>query len=156
MNKISGILPANARVTTVDLKNSGTQRAGMPSFGRSMGVSSAQERENERTTAARANEALKNQKDIRSTQLDPKAEIVQRLADDFFANKAKINNQEYTIVHDDKSDMAVDLPSEIISADDGKAKTKEAIAFSDLVQNQEVVEADEDAPAVGKYLDVQA
>jgi hypothetical protein len=41
VEKISGILPASRRITTVDLRGSGSVRAGTPNFGRPQGVSAA-------------------------------------------------------------------------------------------------------------------
>jgi hypothetical protein len=153
MEKISGILPSNARVTTVDLRNAGTSRAGMPSFGRSVGISTVQQREIERATAAKANDVHKSQMNIRDTEKDPKAEIVQRLADDFFANKAKMNNQEVSISHDEASDMVVDIPREAST----KKEEVKVVDFAELAKAQaDGDEAVDENASVGQYLNVQA
>jgi hypothetical protein len=109
MEKISSILPATARVTAVDLKNSGVARPGTPSFGREVGMSSVLKKQ-EADIAARANKIRDEQAGLRTGfQRDPRAEIVQRMADDFFINKARQYEQEKNTVPLAEVDRLADL-----------------------------------------------
>ncbi len=85
MKKISGILPADKRITTVDLRSGGTARPGMPSFGRPVGPSP------EARTAFFANQAamqrLQDQRELASKR-DQQAAIVKRMADQFFVQES--------------------------------------------------------------------
>ncbi|OFZ13995.1 MAG: hypothetical protein A2Z20_10220 [Bdellovibrionales bacterium RBG_16_40_8] len=119
MEKISGILPPKARITSVDMKGSGAARSGTPSFGREVGMSSV-ERRMLQDTAAKANFAHQDQMSLRSTVKDPKAEIVQRMADNFFMNKNKRIEKEVDLGMDESSDMQIEEPVDIDidSADD--------------------------------------
>lgn len=86
MEKISGILPATARITSVDMRNSGVARSGTPGFGRELGVSTVAAKNAALETAAKANLTHKDQIQMRNTESDPKSEIVRRMADSFFVN----------------------------------------------------------------------
>ena len=92
MDKISGILPATARITAVDLRNSGTARSGTPGFGRAVGVSTVAARQEALETAEKANLVHKEQINLRNFESDPKSQIVQKMADNFFINNAKAAN----------------------------------------------------------------
>lgn len=148
MEKISSILPANARVTTVDLKNSGVARAGTPSFGREVGLSSVIER-NQAELATRANTLQGEQlKQRTSAKLDPRAEIVQKMADNFFMNKARQIEAE-------KADRPESSNETMIR------EMREQIAPL-TAQSQNMTDADaelsssEDDVIVGQHLDVMA
>lgn len=134
MEKISGIIPANARVTTVDLKNSGVARSGSPSFGREVGVSSVIARSNELDLSAKANLIQADQISLRSSKRDPRAEIVQRMTDNFFMKKAKqyeeIANNEDNLIENSTTDLTLN---------------------SDLDSDES---ASEDSPVAGQHLDI--
>lgn len=90
MEKISSILPGTPRVTTADLRNSGVARPGAPSFGRPMGVSALAARP-EVDGSASASAELSNLRGLREPNArpkDPKADIVERIANNFFNKKA--------------------------------------------------------------------
>lgn len=76
MEKISGILPATSRVSTVDLASSGSVRPGAPDYGRPIGSSALNK------------EAVTNHigKDIRSNTIND-------LSTDFFMNKTKAHTE---------------------------------------------------------------
>ena len=67
MEKISGILPASSRVTSVDLKSSGAVRSGTPNYGRPVGLSTAAKREI--AAEAKAQAMHKNQMQQRAMDL---------------------------------------------------------------------------------------
>ena len=144
MEKISGILPSNARITTVDLKNSGSVRGGMPSFGREIGVTAAAQKQiaAQKEVSDVAQFQHQEQMALRNKSLDPRAKIVQEMSDKFFMNQSIRNEQakedidKIELMHPDSYDMKIDV-------------TKEAAGSKETLQN-------EDEAAVGSYLDVQA
>lgn len=170
MEKISGILPANARVTTVDLRNSGTSRSGMPNFGRDVGVSAIAERKMAREAAMReaavqgpnmsgiagqtfetskvANSAHKDQIGLRTKVSDPKSDIVQKMADDFFMNKARQLELQ--------SEAAI--PQEIPAEDSESDELDLAPASTTQTETSAADSESEsdDSLVVGQHLDVHA
>ncbi len=92
MDKISRILPGSPRVTTADLRGSGVARPGSPGFGRPMGTSAlaAKPEVDVSVTAGQELSNLRAQREPnRIPTKDDKADIVQRMADNFFMKKAK-------------------------------------------------------------------
>ena len=174
MDKISGIIPANPRVTTVDLKNSGTARAGAPSFGRDVGVSSITVRNMEKDLAARAAAEHKDLMNFRSPpKNDPHAEIVKNMADSFFMKRKELlekpnqNPQSDPISnfqYDQNADVITDhAPVQIGEVDVKKIASGEtqpddfnSTAPTNLT-NMSNVDAgvDEDAPVLGGTLDIR-
>lgn len=121
MEKISGIIPPNARVTTVDLKNSGTARSGTPSFGREVGLSSVVERNNNLDVATKANFIQVDQMKLRGSKDDPRAEIIQRMSDNFFMKKAKeyeVEKNEAPLADPDKFSNLDHSDVDPVSSDD--------------------------------------
>jgi hypothetical protein len=139
MQKISGILPANARVTTVDMKASGVARPGMPSWGREVGVPIAAEKKMQNDAAAKASFVHKEQMQLREgSAKDPHVAIVEKMAENFFVNRAaepKAEIKDEPIIAADPNsdmDMMTGTPPLGLDSDDG------------------------DTLLVGQYLDVQA
>lgn len=85
MEKISGIVPASRRVSSVDMKNSAPVRPGTPTFGRPVGVSTLSEA-SKPTTAELAIAKQKEMMDKRMPQ-DRGPEVIQDMADRFFMQK---------------------------------------------------------------------
>jgi len=84
MEKISGIIPNSARVSSVDMKEAAPVRPGTPGFGRPEGVSSLRETAIAQDTARRGVGELKQQLDWRTKDVQ-QAGMVQNIADRFFA-----------------------------------------------------------------------
>lgn len=81
MEKISGILPATSRVSTVDLQSSGPVRPGAPTYGRPVGSASLSE-----------NKAAINH--IKKDSLeDMKSKAIEELNKDFFMLKPSIHKK---------------------------------------------------------------
>ncbi len=134
MQKISGILPANARVTTVDMKASGVARPGMPSWGREVGVPIAAEKKMQMDAAAKASFVHKEQMQLREgAAKDPHVAIVEKMAENFFVNRAAEPKEEPIIAADPNSDMDMMTGTPPVGNGD-----------------------DDDTLLVGQYLDVQA
>ncbi|MEK6555699.1 MAG: hypothetical protein AABZ31_10690 [Bdellovibrionota bacterium] len=113
MEKISRILPSSPRFTS-DMRNSGVARSGTPSFGRPVGVSALAKPAFD--GMAKASDELKEFQEMRTPALksvDPKAQIVERMANDFFVKRAAAptieENQEFDQIvesfHDEESDL---------------------------------------------------
>lgn len=167
MEKISGILPSTSRITSVDLKSSGAVRSGTPSYGRPVGLSAPAAREIERTTAQNARAVHEQLMSRRS--LDPRAQIVEKMADNFFVNRNRQVEAEpmSAIEWDANADLNPSTGSEsgvkinwsnaglgpvendefFIEKEDGPKSEKVAA---------EVPSEDLDRPAVGGYLNVEA
>lgn len=132
MEKISGILPASARITSVDLKNSGVARSGSPSFGRPQGSSSVVRKQQDvfQSAAERHSEAMSLRHPSQMAAKDPQVAIVEKISSDFFM-KPVVSGPEVLA-----AEMPVDYGP---SADlDPQTNTRE----------------DLDLPEVGGYLDV--
>lgn len=142
MEKISGILPSTARVTTVDLKGSGTARSGMPNFGRETASTSFDRRAQEMNTSQRTMER----------QSDPKSEIVKQMADSFFMNKQKSYDAESELASKESAGEIGDSLRKSIESQVAPKNLK-VIAVSD--SGEEVID-ESDAPSVGRHIDIQA
>jgi hypothetical protein len=178
VEKISGILPATARVTTVDLRNSGSSRSGMPSWGREVGVTAAAAKQMEAakqievaeqaqfSTSARAMGSFNQQMEGRvKSAPDPKSEIVKKLADGFFMNKTaqapqmEGSMQSLPVVHDSNSDMKIEMPKiELAKPEDFLVEDDEMIsgASREPLQGSDQTIPDDEVLATGHYLDVRA
>jgi hypothetical protein len=148
MDKISSIVPSNARITAVDLKSSGVARSGTPGFGRE--VNSTNDRLHNHTDAATAAAARHNdQMTLRQPTRDEKAQIVSKMTEKFFSSKAK-EDQLPEIKPEEKFNIEdMQLASPVAtkpSMDPGKGG---------IHQLSEAV-AEEEAPSVGGRLDVHA
>jgi len=132
MQKISSILPANARVTTVDMKASGASRSGMPSWGREVGVTAAAEKKMQQEASAKAinqhNELMQHRKE----NADPNVKIVTELADKFFNSRLEKPTEEIALEFDSNSDLVPHTASPLGT------------------------ENEDDFLVVGQYLDVKA
>lgn len=94
MEKISGIIPNSARVSSVDMKEAAPVRPGAPGFGRPEGVSSLRETAITQDTAGRGVGELRQQLDWRTKDAQ-QAGMVQNIADRFFAkNKQSVGGPE--------------------------------------------------------------
>ncbi|MCH2534587.1 MAG: hypothetical protein MK008_09120 [Bdellovibrionales bacterium] len=81
MEKISGILPATSRVSTVDLQSSGSVRPGAPSYGRPVGSASLTENKS----------AISH---IKKDSLEEmKSKAIEELNSDFFMLKPSIHKK---------------------------------------------------------------
>ncbi len=87
MDKISSILPSSARITAVDMKEGGAVRPGVPSFGRTEGVSgrSSVDRTLMKDTASAAAQAQGKQLNWRAKDL-AQAEVANSVTRNFFGH----------------------------------------------------------------------
>lgn len=86
MEKISGIVRGNSRVTTVDNKNAAPARPGMPAFGRPAGESTAASPK-QTSTASRAvalHNGIQEAKKAMSQE-----RVISNLADQFFMSRVR-------------------------------------------------------------------
>ena len=90
MEKISRVLPADKRITTVDMRHSGFARPGSPSFGREVGSTPGRHREID--TAKRAVERFDEEMRVRHESA--KAAMVARMADRFFVREGRDENAQ--------------------------------------------------------------
>lgn len=138
MEKISGILPSSTRITSVDLKSSGSVRAGTPNYGRPVGVTAAAKRE---MAAADARAQVLHEKQMAKRSGDEKADMVQRMADNFFNTRNKATD---TISASEFMDM--DPDADLNPLTESVSLTASSEAEVDAL----------DLPEVGAYLDVEA
>lgn len=94
MDKISGIIPSSRRVNSVDLQNAAPVRPGTPTFGRPVGISTLAPELYSSTTAQKAIEAFDAELAPRKEPLDPKADIVKTMTDNFFMKRTTQAPQE--------------------------------------------------------------
>lgn len=136
MEKISGILPASARITSVDMKNSGVARSGSPSFGRPQGVSTgaAIQSNISKLGAERHNEMMALRHPTQTGPKDPNVDIVEQISRDFFLKPS--------------APSATDVAIESASIDYGPS--------ADLDPATDSRGEDMDRPEIGGYLDVSA
>ena len=139
MEKISRILPSSPRFKNADIKSAGAARSGMPSFGRPVGESSLAKKPSF-DGMVNAQERLGEFQSERVQTKDPKAEIVDRIANDFFMKRGQgptvEDNQAIESVLQEFHDADSDL--------------------NPVTSNFKSASPDEDAPAVGGYLDIVA
>jgi hypothetical protein len=108
MEKISKIIPPSARTVSVDLKNSGVARSGMPSFGREQGVSSAAKKA-EMDVITRSSH--QHQELMADRIKDPKVRIIEDMANSFFMKNAAPNvDAEPKTKTESEVDFDLDVP----------------------------------------------
>ena len=170
MQKISGILPANARVTTVDMKASGSARPGMPNWGREVGVPYAAEKKMQADAAVKATIQHKDMMQLRKENgADPHTAIVQQMADKFFVARLQAPKEEPVIAADPDSDMALSTttksaePVEVDYAAEGtsdlRAIARPAQPAAEVATSEPKDDSTDDGGEtlmVGQYLDVHA
>jgi hypothetical protein len=120
MDKISSIIPATKRVTSVDLENSLPVRAGVPTFGRPQAVSSGD-------VFSRSNQAMQLQSEqAPAVRKEPNPSIVDKLINDFFMK----NDRPVVNRRDDDEELIIPaqkkVSSEVVSSE-VDAITKEAL-----------------------------
>ncbi len=94
MEKISRILPSSPRLNNTDLRGSGVARSGTPSFGRPVGVSAlAKPAFDGMSKASEELEQFQSQR-VPARSTDPKAQIVERMASDFFMKRTQAPTPE--------------------------------------------------------------
>ncbi len=155
MEKISRILPSNARVTSADLRGGLTARSGMPNFGRDVNVPAAAQKQIDMDTQMRANLAHKEQMHMRNELNDPKAKIVQDMADKFFINNMKRREAESKvneITLNDQLNDTVESIEKTRNVDPVEVELPEYAAPEPQEASEE--STGEDEPVVGQYLDV--
>lgn len=86
MEKISGIIPSSRRVSSVDLQNANPVRPGTPTFGRPIGISTLAPEILSPSTAQKALAEFDAQMSPRKS-IDPKADIVQNMSEQFFMKR---------------------------------------------------------------------
>ena len=141
MDKISGILPASPRITSVDLKNSGTARSGMPSYGRPQLDATGSARRHTQTNAMHA---------TMSKPIDPHVDIVDKISKEFFMQKSQAPKSELMVdraaIFDADSDLDPMTESTLPSVEQELAPV--------AVNDNQSEEVDLDVPLAGGYLDV--
>jgi hypothetical protein len=158
MQKISGILGPSARVTSVDMKEAGTVRPGMPGFGRPEGVSTLRERRAEADAMVRAPQLLQTQFDLR-TKEGQQAKKAAEVSDGFFMK----NNREATVAEpaqengEEMVDVLIAIPLQVAASDLEPVASKPAQADYDTVG---AVSKEQSAPQglypKGSFVDVVA
>jgi hypothetical protein len=106
MEKISGIIPKSARVSSVDMKDAAPVRPGTPAFGRPEGVSSLRDAAVGQT-AARASKIHAERMDWKSKDLS-QAAMARELSENFF--KSRVSRPEVTEM--EPQVQSVEIPSE--------------------------------------------
>tara|TARA_B100001248_G_C27398316_1_gene467542 strand:+ start:2354 stop:2692 length:339 start_codon:yes stop_codon:yes gene_type:complete len=85
MDKISGIIPANQRITTVDVQRSAPVRRGVPSFGRDV-VTPTNHRALAKTTLEEASRSYDQYSDSKQ-KMRIQSKMADNMAKDFFMEK---------------------------------------------------------------------
>lgn len=142
MEKISRIVGGTSRVAAVDLKNSAPVRPGTPTFGRPVGIST--QVDYDPTTTAQKAVQLMNERDEKRAAQDRDTKIVQKMADSFFSQKARIMEPA-------KSQATIELTG---------AKEADDVESGDPASVENAQEPSENAPKQftprGSYVDVHA
>jgi len=159
LQKISGILPSSARVTSVDLRESGAARPGAPNFGRPIGESNLMNNSITRS----AHRALQQHNELSSkrTKEQQQAQEIQKMADEFFKTKTQINKENdlaKDLILDQETSLAptIDIPTL-----DSQELESLGIRDTHQAQNKSMSALDLDdeemnLPEVGRYIDVMA
>lgn len=92
MEKISGILPSNPRIKSVDMKNAHPQRPGTPDVGQKMGRSSVQDRM--RMSEEANDRALQDTLAVYNPREARHAKIAEDVTRGFFDNRLKPDLRE--------------------------------------------------------------
>ncbi len=160
MEKISSIIPSNSRVTTVDMKSSGTARSGTPGFGRDTLPTKEMDRLHHPETATLAIERHKDLMGQREAAKDPRVEIITKLSDKFFNSKAKEDELPEIRNPEKYEGMAgINIDEMRPSAASGPTRStprSRAESASLAAASAAANEAEEDTPMMGHRLDVMA
>ena len=150
MNKISGILPSSARVTSVDLKASGTARPGGPNFGRPVGRSAPARAD--LSTAQKAMVELDKLERMKPP-LEPQVKIVHDMADKFFMTP-KVQSSDI-----DLNDPAYQIDEEALLQGFKPEEELQTIDYAfealDALESPNSEEDGLDRAITGSYLDVR-
>lgn len=144
MEKISGIVRGNQRMTAVDTKSASAARPGGPSFGRPVGESTAGKAD-KTSTASRAAALHNGMTELKKAYSEQR--VIQQMADEFFMNKMRAP-EHMPSVHapaQDSQDVDVEVPE--MSAADREDMTE--------VPEEEIAEAKQFVPR-GSFVDVRA
>ncbi|CAN5468976.1 hypothetical protein BH10BDE1_BH10BDE1_25650 [soil metagenome] len=163
MDKISGILPSSARVTSVDMKEAGPVRPGTPNFGRPEGASALRDAKLG-ATAGRAAALSREQLDWRSKDMQ-NAAAVREISDRFFKGNEKTAHDQtienVTEVEMNRGATAAARPSTPSGFDiDALDRTTGSAAYAgaSAVENamDEATSQPDGLHARGSFIDVRA
>ncbi|MBX3016688.1 MAG: hypothetical protein KF767_02270 [Bdellovibrionaceae bacterium] len=131
MQKISGILPSNARIKSVDVKNSQATRPGAPNFGQRMGTT-AQDRLSlsEEATERMMNDSLSNYNPKEARH----ARIAEEMNKNFFDTRLnpRLRESEASEVRTSGKD-SIGRPLHVSSKERAEAKAEiEELGLNDL------------------------
>ena len=155
MQKLSGILPSSARITSVDMRGSGAARPGSPSYGRPVGESNLEKN----AIVRHAHRALKRHREMvdARSQVQVNSDIVKNLSDGFFkshAQKATENAVVNSILADE---MAAAGPAPRIDVPESEPYVDiDKFMNPSMESNESMTEVELDSPGVGRYLNVSA
>ena len=159
MQKISGILGASARVTSVDMKDAPPVRPGMPGFGRPEGVSSLRQR----AVAApptpdalsAAPQLFQDQMGIRSKEAQ-QAKMAAEVSNSFFMKKRE-QVEQAPAANEQMVDVVLAMPAQVPASQIDAIASKPAQADYDEVAAvaKEAFEPDALYPK-GSFVDVVA
>lgn len=157
MKKISGIIPADKRITTVDLRSGGAMRPGMPSFGRRIGSSPLQRPEFH--TTQQAMDKFRNQLHLDSVR-DHQAAIVSKMANQFFVREGHEENaprprlEPEQMKMNEVHDIERGETPEIVSPEIRNSRTDLSGSLNNTVQTDSKDPGDQ--LVSGQHLDVHA
>ena len=166
MEKISGILPANSRITSVDIKKGGTARSGTPNFGRDVGLSSPDRRALAKSIGGDAMSRHQELMDARHNS-EKQVKIIERLNNDFF-NKKTVEpdvSKEMEYLNSKDTDMVIEQPSSDIQGPSANSSPLEvdsarenslqqSLGLNHMNGSSSSKEDSEDKLISGQYLDV--
>jgi hypothetical protein len=112
MDKISGIVPGTARVTSVDMKDAAPIRPGTPGFGRPQGISTLKDQKNLAEVLQRSRQAHDELMASRHRD-DGKAALAKDISDKFFMK----NNREASPVVDIEPIKNLPMPSYTVDSE---------------------------------------
>lgn len=126
MQKISGILPTNARIKSVDVKNSQASRPGAPNFGQRMGSTAADRLSlSEEATDRMMNESLSNYNPKEARH----AKIAENMSKNFFDTrldtKLREPNEESEVRTSGKDAIGRPLPVSSKERSEAKADAED-------------------------------
>lgn len=156
MDKISSIIPGNKRVTTVDLKASGSGRSGTPGFGREVNITGDRLHSHAETAKA----AMERQNDMMALRQPSKeahkVDIVTKMTDKFFSQKAR-ENELPEIKPEEKFNVEdLQIATPVIAGTAASAPGKGGLHQMSEAETAATTSAEEETPTVGGQLDVRA
>jgi len=137
VEKISGIVRANSRVTTADNKNAAPARTGMPTFGRPPGESTPV---TTKTTSTASRAVALHNGITEAKKAISQERVIQQMADEFFMSRARPDTPV-------QESISVPVRADAASAEESVVAEVEA---------QEVEVPDRDYTPRGSYLNVHA